>query len=180
MSKPKKPSKAMLFASIIYRDTAVLDSASKRLMSEYGALAWKTDELSFDKTDYYATEMGAELKRVFIFFEKLIERDEISEIKKKTNSIEKDLLKGNSRTANIDPGLLTLENVVLATGKNFSHRIYIKDGIFAEITLINKGGGFRALEWTFPDYASPEIIKIFNDVREKYKKSTWGIYTPLP
>jgi len=81
------------------------------------------------------------------------------------------LLKEGNRVINIDPGLITLENVVLVTGKNYSHRIYLRDGIFAEITLIFKNGKYRPLEWTFPDYGSDDIIEIFIKMREKYKDS---------
>lgn len=170
MSKPSKPSKALLFSSIIYNVQVNLDGVIARVVETFGPIDYKSCELNFDKTDYYADEMGGNLKRVFVSFGNLVERDQLAKIKLETNLIEQSFLKGNSRAVNIDPGLITLENVVLATGKNYSHRIYLTEGIFAEVTLLFKAGSYTSLEWTYPDYASREAIEIFNQMREKYKK----------
>ena len=78
------------------------------------------------------------------------------------------------RKINIDPGYVSLERLILVTGKNYTHRIYLSKGIFADLTLIFNKGSFRPLEWTFKDYASPEIISMLNDVRERYKKQLRG------
>ena len=73
------------------------------------------------------------------------------------------------RRFNLDPGLLTLGNFVLATGKNNAHRIYLAEGIFADLTLIFRSRSYRPLEWTYPDYADAELIGILNRLREMYK-----------
>ncbi len=73
-----------------------------------------------------------------------------------------------NRRINIDPGYINPERLILAKGKNFTHRVYLSKGIFADLTLIFQKGSFRPLEWTYPDYADPEIIGFFNDIRNKY------------
>jgi hypothetical protein len=71
--------------------------------------------------------------------------------------------------------LLTLGNFVLATGKNNAHRIYLQDGIFADLTLIYRSGTYHPLEWTYPDYADNGLISILNRLREHYK---WRLTEP--
>ena len=98
--------------------------------------------------------MGDNLFRKLISFEKLIKPETLSDIKLFTNSIENEhLAEGGKRIVNIDPGYISLEKLVLATGKNFAHRIYLRNGIYADLTLVYKNGDFQPLEWTFPDYA---------------------------
>jgi hypothetical protein len=95
-----------------------------------------------------------------------VDRDRLAEIKLFTNQVEKQFLDPQrGRRVNIDPGLLSLENLVLATGKNFTHRIYLQQGIFAEVTLIFQKGKFVTLPWTYPDYASEEITAILAQIR---------------
>lgn len=169
MAKPTKPKKALLFSSIIYSKDADLEKVIKRLTKDFGPIGFKSKELLFDWTDYYAGEMGEGLKRVFVAFSRLFERDKLAEIKLKTNSIEKSFSKGKARVANLDPGFLSLENMVLATCKNYSHRLYLRKGVFAEVTLIFRDSQYNTLEWTYPDYSSNEVLDIFNELREKYK-----------
>ena len=97
------------------------------------------------------------------------------EIKRTTNKIENGYLQDGKRQVNIDPGYISLERLVLATGKNYTHRIYLSKGIFADLTLIFHKGSFSPLQWTYEDYASPEIIAFFNDVRDRYKGQLRGI-----
>jgi hypothetical protein len=170
MSIPKKPAKTALFASVIYSPRSNIEKVVGALESKFGKILIRSDEMIFNQTDYYIPEMGEGLKRIFVVFEDAVERDRLPEIKLFTNGIEDSLKSSDSRTVNIDPGLLNLENLVLATGKNFSHRIYLGQGIFAEITLIFKSGSFRSLEWTFPDYASNNVIEFFNCARESYRE----------
>jgi hypothetical protein len=69
---------------------------------------------------------------------------------------------------NLDPGLLTPENFILATGKNFSHRVYLGNGVFADLTLVYRNGGFHPLPWTYPDYASEEVRSLLRDLRREH------------
>ena len=97
------------------------------------------------------------------------------EVKLETNRIEDECLEDGNRKINIDPGYISLERLILVTGKNYTHRIYLSKGIFADLTLIFNRASFRPLEWTFKDYASPEIISLFNGVRERYKRQLNGV-----
>jgi hypothetical protein len=91
-----------------------------------------------------------------------------------TNRVEEEYRQDGRRRINIDPGYISLERLILATGKNYTHRIYLSKGIYADLTLIFQKRSFRPLEWTFRDYATPEIIGFFNDLRKKYKEHIRG------
>jgi hypothetical protein len=170
MSHPKNPLPAYFFASIIYQRYDRLEEAINLLSRKEWNVSKKTEEMDFHHTDYYCEEMGKPLKRIFIFFEPLSEREKIVVLKHFSYSIEKQLSQDGKRSVNIDPGYLTLENIVLSTFKNYSHRIYLGEGVFAEITLMYRERSYEPLPWTYPDYRSDEIIKIFNREREEYKR----------
>lgn len=173
MSIPKPPLPARIIASLIFRgggdsaDTNDLLSALAMLEGQFGPIDYRSPVFPFSQTDYYVKEMGAPLLRRIVSFKEVVARDRLVDIKLFTNEVEKrfsDKLGG--RSINIDPGLLSLENLVLATGKNFSHRIYLREGIFAEVTLLYQRGRFRSLAWTYPDYASDEITAIMSEIRQ--------------
>ncbi|HOJ43076.1 MAG TPA: DUF4416 family protein [Syntrophorhabdaceae bacterium] len=166
--KPPKP--VALFSSIIYNSEEPLFEALKTLEKNIGAIEDKTHVMLFNHTGYYEKEMGSELKRIFILFNTLINRESIVDIKLMTNDMEKHLSINEKRQVNIDPGYISLENIILATTKNYTHRIYLGSGIYADLTLIFKKGTYTPLEWTYPDYASNDIISIFNNWRNLYKR----------
>jgi len=176
MSEPKEPRPAKLVVSIIFRegeggDASRLQSAVSRLEEKYGPADYRSPVLIFDYTGYYEREMGESLKRQLVSFERLVEQGSLVETKLHTVEMEKTLSDGEGRrTVNIDPGLLCPENFVLATGKNNAHRIYLGRGIFAEITLMYRDGGFRAMPWTYPDYASGEVQAILAEMRKLLMK----------
>lgn len=172
MSEPQKPLPAKLLASIILRaeekqeEKDLFNKVHDLLVQEFGPLDYQSPLLQFQHTAYYSSEMGEPLQRRFVTFQQLVDRDRLAEIKLFTNQVEKQFLDPQrGRRVNIDPGLLSLENLVLATGKNFTHRIYLQQGIFAEVTLIFQKGKFVTLPWTYPDYASEEITAILSQIR---------------
>ena len=138
------------------------------LAEKLGSVDMVSPWLSFDETDYYHAEMGFPLFRRLVAFDKLIEQETLPEAKIFTNDIEAHFSHKGRRTVNIDPGYLLAERLVLATGKNFTHRIYLKKGIYADLTLIYQRGRFRPLEWTYPDYAGTAIIGFLRTVRDRY------------
>lgn len=170
MGSIKQPKPVALFASIIYKNEEVLLQSLKMLEEKIGLIEDKTYKLSFDHTDYYEKEMGSGLSRVFILFNSLIPRELLVNIKIMTNEIEKNLSVYEKRQVNIDPGYISLENIILATTKNYTHRIYLGSGIYGDLTLIYKKGTYTPLEWTYPDYAGKDIINIFNNWRNLYKR----------
>jgi hypothetical protein len=110
--------------------------------------------------------MGSGLSRAFISFKDLISPKDLSRVKVITNRIEEKLSLKGKRLVNIDPGYLDAARLVLASTKDYAHRIYLDKGIFAETTLIFKGHSFKNLEWTYPDYKSEKYLEIFNSIRE--------------
>ena len=121
----------------------------------------------FEHTDYYVSEMGSPLFRRMTCFRDLIQQEDLSDIKLFTNDLEARFSTRGRRLVNIDPGYLLAERFVLATGKNYAHRIYLKGGIYADLALIYRKGRFRTLDWTYPDYAGAAIAGFLKSVRDR-------------
>lgn len=169
MSLPRTPQPVKLIASILGRDMQAAEHAIERMRTLYGDTDYVSDVLKFDFTDYYELEMGSGLQRHLISFTKLIMPDDLPSIKLETNRLEKEFAGTDAkRRLNIDPGYIALCHLILATGKAFTHRPYLREGIYADMTLVYRGGRFQTLEWTFPDYASPEMLKCITMLRERY------------
>ncbi len=168
MSKLKSPSKGLLIASILYR------SDLHRELEILEAVALKFGEYVtfhhsyFPMKEYYSKEMGDEslLSRVFVVFTKNIEREKLVSAKVWAESFEQGFAFKGAREINLDMGLLTLENLTLATGKNFSHRPYLGEGVFADLTLIMKDQSFQTTPWAYPDYSHPDVIDFFTWARQ--------------
>ena len=124
---------------------------------------------AFNCTAYYNDEMGREIRRQTAAFVNLVAPESLPDIKLRTNEIETNLLRDGKRQVNIDPGLLSAERFVLATGKNFTHRVYLRDGIYADLTLVYQKGAFRPLPWTYPDYREPEFLHYLSVLRKKLR-----------
>jgi len=141
------------------------------LVELLGPLDYESGLLPFDHTDYYGPELGAPLFRQLLGFERLVPLDGLKELKLATNALERHLSRPDgSRRVNLDPGLITLERLVLASGKNFTHRVYLGGGIWADLTLIyNKRQGWVILPWTFPDYATDAMKERLTALRTLYK-----------
>lgn len=176
MSLPAAPNPALLIMSILFSpemaseagSSAVYRQALQELQHAFGPLAGQGPLAPFTQTDYYEREMGPGLWRQFVCFAPLVSRERLAEIKLATNALEQSLSRTDGRRRiNLDPGLLSVENLVLATGKNFTHRIYLRDGIFAEVTLIFQGGRFQTLPWTYWDYAAVEVVSLLTVWRQQ-------------
>jgi len=143
-----------LFCGVIYSDDAVKEKAFSELEKKLGKIDFSSEMMNFDFTSYYNAEMGEGLKRFWISFENLISAGDLAEIKVFTNSVEDSLAVGEKRRINIDPGYVSAANVILASTKDYSHRIYIGKGIYAEVTTIYRKDGYVKLPWSYPDYMS--------------------------
>ena len=170
MSHPQEPYKVKLIISLFSSEKDLISAIIKDLEAMNGKPDWFSPELFFDRTRYYAKEMGWPLHRRFIAFERLIPPDQLVDIKLNTNGIEEQYRVSGKRRINIDPGYISAERLILATGKNYTHRIYLSRGIYADLTLIFQRGSFRSLGWTYPDYSDPGTIEWFNEVRARYMK----------
>ena len=169
MSRPREPQPVKLISSILGADSQATNTVIELLRNKFGETDYVSDALKFDFTDYYEPEMGGGLQRRLISFTKLIMPDELPEIKLETNKLEEDFAgPDGKRSLNLDPGYIALCHLILATGKAFTHRPYLRDGIYADMTLVYRAGRFQTLEWTFPDYGSEEMLKILTMLRERY------------
>ncbi|MBU1727663.1 MAG: DUF4416 family protein [Candidatus Omnitrophica bacterium] len=170
MGKIGKPAPVKLVIGFIYKEELPLKKSSDILKRYFGEVDFKSQALEFNLTSYYKEEMGQGLKRKFISFKKLILPQSLPKIKIISNKIETKFSIDKRRVINIDPGYLDLAKLILATTKDYCHRIYINNGIYAEVTLTYQGKSFRPWDWTYPDYRTQEYIGIFNNIREIYSK----------
>lgn len=174
MGTAKTPDPVLLFVGAILSSPDLDGAVRDALAGEFGEIETESRTFSFDHTQYYEEEMGAGLAKKFYAFRKLIDPARIADIKLQTNVLEKRLFSTTDtprrRRANLDPGYISLSHLVLATTKNHAHRVYLRDGIYAEVTLRFHEGAFRPWEWTYPDYRTPEYIEFFNGLRKRYKE----------
>ncbi len=169
MGKPKEPEPAKLFVSLIAMDQEVFDRGVEDLCLAFGKTETVSGRFPFDFTDYYTPEMGKPLFRHFVTFGRLIPLPSLPDIKQATNHLEeKYAAPSGKRRINIDPGYICLEHVILATTKGYTHRPYLRDGIYADLELIYRDKSFQALAWTYPDYRQEGVIRLFNQFRKEY------------
>ncbi len=143
---------------------------TKRILSQkFGTIVLESNEAEWVHSNYYENELGWPTKRQFILFGNLINPEDIPEIKLLANDIEKTLSEDSKRKVNIDPGYLTLSKVVLVTTKNYAHRICLRSGIYAEVTLIYQKGTYQPHLFTYPDYREPQTIQFLLKARQILK-----------
>jgi hypothetical protein len=175
---------ARLLLAAFSRHTAVLDWALARATDAWGPIALASEPFDFAETDYYGPTMGHGLKKIFWVFGDPFDPGVLADLKRSANRWEDDCVLavrqrqvldnfGNpiveSRPLNLDPGYLTTAKLVLASTKDHAHRIYLRDGIYAEITLFFRHGRWEHHEWTFPDYRRPDYQRFFTQVRDHLK-----------
>jgi CRISPR/Cas system CSM-associated protein Csm4 (group 5 of RAMP superfamily) len=165
MGEYQKQKKVKLFCAILYIDKTIYTNALEILEKDFSKIDYISSEIPFSYTSYYQPEMGNQIYRLYLSFSELIYPYQLADIKKRTNDIENYFKVNSNRKINIDPGYISLSNLVLATTKNYSHRIAISPEIYAEVTLIYKKNSFNSLEWTYPDYKDPQNIIHFNNIR---------------
>lgn len=140
----------------------------RALEEEFGAVDVWGGAFPFIYTDYYRSEMGAPLTRVFFVAEESISPDSLADCKEATNRIEARFIHGGGRRVNLDPGLMLPGRFLLASTKDAAHRVPLRDGIYAELTLLFRKGDFRPLDWTYPDYRSEEYRAVLRKIRAAY------------
>lgn len=162
--------KVNLVVGLISSRPRLFDEVLKAFSRKFDRPDFISGRINFNFTDYYKAEFGKGLLRVFSSFERLIVPEELADIKVYSNRLEQRFSRRGKRLINIDPGYIDSGKLVLATTKDHQHRIYIKDGIYEEVTLRFKGRSFRPWPWTYPDYRSDRYIKIFNEIRRIYRQ----------
>ena len=170
MWKIESPEKVKLICGILASDDTCLSAAQDALRGEFGSADFVSEVWPFTQTQYYNSETGEHILRNFMAFEKLIDPGELAAIKHRTNEIEQELalrLKSQyPRPVNLDPGYIEPAKLVLASTKNFSHRIYIGQNIYAEVTLMFHRGAWRSFDFTFPDFKDERYHAFLSSVRE--------------
>ena len=170
MGKVAEPLPAKLIMPMFSGDAELFELAERALPAHFGPIDYRSPRVPFDHTTYYEGEFGSGLERMFLSFESLIDPSELAGVKLLTNEMELRWAKAGHRRINLDPGYVTAAKLVLATTKNREHRIYLGQGIYAEITLIYRDKNFRPLPWTYPDYRSEAYIDILRTIRGTYMR----------
>ncbi|MBN2712611.1 MAG: DUF4416 family protein [Planctomycetes bacterium] len=178
MAEVYLPHPVKLFVAVLAEQESHLDLVRETLGKEWGEIGLESETFPFDNSAYYAKVTGPAIVRKFFAFRKSVSPGVLAGCKKRTNEMEGELAaalgSGFPRPVNLDPGYLALEKVVLASAKNFSHRIYLDHGIYGEVTLIYRHEKFNTLEWTFPDYASGRYFPFFHGLRDELVRERDG------
>ncbi|MDI6844616.1 MAG: DUF4416 family protein [Candidatus Saccharicenans sp.] len=179
MAEIKPFKQVKLICGIIFSESEIKEMAVARLAEKFGKPDLKSQDFPFTFTDYYRPQMGERLFRAFLSFPGLISPEEIAKIKVWTNNLEdefKNLYRTPPRPVNLDPGYLTSSALIMATAKDFAHRIPLAMGIYAHLELLFTRKGVKTLEWTYPDFRQPAYHEFFLQVREVYLKQLRDVF----
>jgi hypothetical protein len=170
-----QPHPALLVVAAFSRHQQALTWAQTQLQKRFGPIAIAATPFTFSHTKYYEPSMGPDLLKQLLAFEQLVSQQQLAAIKLATNEMERELADKNdyaeARPLNLDPGLLTLGKFLLATTKDQAHRIYLSDGIFAEVTLRFHAGQFEPWPWTYADYREPETRAVLKGFRDYFRNA---------
>jgi len=183
MARPVEPSAVKLICGMIAAEVSLFDPAVDLLTTAFGSVDIVSQIMPFDLTDYYNRQMGSPLYRKFVSFETLVSPDFLIDAKLRTNVIEAGFAAdrpagGPDRPMNLDPGYIAPSKLVLASVKDFAHRVYLGRGVFAEVTLFYRHGEWHATEWTFPDFASGRYDAFLTATRSLLQNRTDKEVTP--
>jgi hypothetical protein len=170
-AKPFVPVKYI--CGIIASRDSIFKEAESRLCPLLGTVDSRSPLFDFNLTRYYESQMGKDLKRGFLSFATLQRPERLAEIKLETNKLEERMsleIKSSIRVVNLDPGYLTRSGLIMATAKDFSHRIPLQNGIYAHLELLFSKSKLRILEWTYPDFQREDYQRFFLEVRGIYLK----------
>lgn len=163
------PPRAKVFCGFLYNPELDLAEVLGRLEQAWGPVEFVSRRFPFDCTRYYEKEMGSPLARKYGTFREEVDQEALPRLKWEARRVEGVYRSASGgRRVNIDPGLLLPERLVLATTKPSAHRPYLGSGIYADLTLVYHKRSYRPLEWTYPDYRTPETLQMMNDLRERF------------
>ena len=167
-----KPAESYFFVGMLTGEKDLFARAIDELDHFFGPVLRETEPISWEHSTYYEEELGNNVLRKFVFYARPVDQIDLVEAKKITMEVEIKLGRGITgetlRRINIDPGCMTQAKLVLASSKDFSHRIYIGGGVHAEVTLYFKDESFRPFFYTYQDYKDEKNISLFNAVRKEY------------
>jgi phosphoribosylformylglycinamidine cyclo-ligase len=168
MGFPKSPPPSAQFMAILFAPKISLDEIRAVVAKNFGEILLQSPVYLFNHSDYYAEEMGGNLQKVFLLLNRLIDPGTLVDWKLRAQEIEAKYARHGKRTINLDPGYLDASKLVLATTKNYDHRIYLGRGIYGDVQLRFRFQKFHVNDWTYPDYSQPEHIAFFEQARLKY------------
>ena len=164
----------LLVVAAFSRHTEALRWGRAQLEETYGPVGLASEPFLFNQTSYYEATMGPDLRKQFFAFRRLAAADCLADVKLHTNALERALagagVYAEARPLNLDPGVLVLGKFLLATTKDQAHRVYLRDGIFAEVTLRYHAGAFEAWPWTYADYRQPAVHAFLLEARDFYRQ----------
>jgi hypothetical protein len=174
MAEPRPQPPVLLIVAAFSRHAEALDWGRGRLERTYGPVGLAGALFDFHHTAYYEPTMGPGLRKCLYAFRNLVPPDCLPAVKLHTNALEAELASTGHypepRPLNLDPGVLTLGKFLLATTKDQAHRIYLRDGIFAEVTLRFEAGAFEPWPWTYADYREPAVRDFLRQARDFYRE----------
>jgi hypothetical protein len=170
VGKIRIPVDVKFFCAVTFSNYEEFEKVKKILEAAFGPIEIVSAVYDFNFTQYYFEEMGGNLKKQILGFEQLVSPDSLADKKILTNEIENKFSVKKKRRLNLDPGYLSAANAVLATTKNFDHRIYLGKGIYGDVHLRYRGRKFHFNSWTYPDYRDIIVIDFFARLRKSYMK----------
>ena len=174
MGEFRNPQLVTPIVAILAGSREYVDMAKPALEQLLGPVEFESPSYPFNKTEYYDASMGTGLMRLFFSFKRLADPGPLAEWKHSTNRIEQEIKQQIQapnkpvRPINLDVGYVSGAKLVLASTKDFSHRIYLRDGIFAEITMGFRGDHWVSHQFTFPDFKSGMYDAFLKKVRDHH------------
>jgi hypothetical protein len=166
MGIPREPTYSLLVVACFSRHRDALRWAADRLIAKYGPVALISPDFDFHHTKYYEATMGTGLIKQFLVFHPIVPADCLPDVKHFTIALEQECAASGrfaeQRPLNLDPGLIQLGKFLLASTKDQAHRVFLRDDIFAEVTLRFEAGAFECWPWTYADYRE-EVVRAFLD-----------------
>jgi len=167
-----RPKPVQLVVGMLSGIPGEFEAAKELLQRRFGPVESESDFFPFDVTHYYDEEMGTPIQRQFLSFARLVDPGELAAIKCFANELEAQRARERGgeprRPVNLDPGYVDAGRLVLVTTKDRAHRIYLGQGSYAAVTLMYEKGAWRALPWTYPDYAAPTYHAFLTEARGSY------------
>jgi len=171
MGQIRQAEPVKLFVGMLSAYPGAFADAESALAETLGPVDLRSDLFAHEFTEYYRDEMGHPLVRLFVSFEQMIEPERLASIKHLTNEVESRMAAEKEwpvlRPMNLDPGYIAPSKLVLASTKDYSHRIHLREGIYGEVTLLYTHGRWQELPWTYPDYRTAAYHDFFTLVRSR-------------
>jgi Domain of unknown function (DUF4416) len=152
VAQPQPPEPVKYFIAILWADQGALSETYARLRESWGAIDFEGPDRLFDLTHYYDQEMGPDLQRRLISFAALRSPEELAQAKLTCNAVEDALADAKGRRVNLDLGYLDHNKIVLASAKGAGQKIYLRDGIYADLVARYAQGRYQPFPWTFLDF----------------------------